>query len=48
MHGEKEFANLIFNKEKDADDALSRLSELAPGMAVGYVEPVGGKKPSFR
>lgn len=48
MHGEKEFANLIFNKEKDADDALARLSELAPEMAVGYVEPAGGKKPTFR
>ena len=44
----KEFANLIFNKEKDADDALARLSECAPDMAVGYVPPPGGKKPSFR
>ena len=48
VHGEKEFANLIFNKEKEADDALSGLSERAPGMAVGYVPPPGGKKPSFR
>ena len=48
VHGEKEFANLIFNKEKDADDALARLSERAPDMAVGYVPPAGGKKPSFR
>ena len=48
VHGEKEFANLIFNKEQEADDALARLSELAPDMAVGYVPPPDGKKPSFR
>ena len=48
VHQEKEFANLIFNKEKEADDALARLSECAPDMAVGYVPPPGGKKPSFR
>ena len=48
VHEGKEFANLIFNKEKDADDALARLSECAPGMAVGYVPPPGGKKASFR
>ncbi len=48
VHGDKEFANLIFNKEKDADDALARLSECAPSMAVGYVPPPGGKKASFR
>ena len=40
--------NLIFNKEKEADDALARLREVAPDMAVGYVPPPGGKKPSFR
>ena len=48
VHGDKEFANLIFNEEKDADDALARLSELCPGMAVGYVAPEGGRKPSFK
>ena len=48
VHDGREFANLIFNKEKDADDALARLSELAPEIAVGYVPPPGGKKPSFR
>lgn len=48
VHEEKEFANLIFNKEKEADDALARLREVAPDMAVGYVPPPGGKKPSFR
>ena len=48
VHGEKEFANLIFNKEEEADDALAKLSERAPDMAVGYVPPPGGKKASFR
>ena len=48
VHGDKEFANLIFNKEKEADDALAKLSECAPDMAVGYVPPPGGRKPSFR
>lgn len=48
VHGEKEFANLIFNKEKEADDALARLKERSPDMAVGYVPPPGGRKPSFK
>ena len=48
VHGEKEFANLIFNKEQEADDALARLSGLCPDMAVGYVPPPGGRKPSFK
>ena len=48
MHGEKEFANLIFNEEKDADEALARLTALCPDMAVGYVPPPGGRKASFR
>ena len=48
VHGGKEFANLIFNEEKDADDALARLSECAPDMAVGYIPPPGGDKPRFR
>lgn len=48
VHGEKEFANLIFNKEQEADDALATLSRHTPAMAVGYVAPPGGRKPSFR
>ena len=48
VHGEKEFANLIFNEEKEADDALARLRGYCPDMAVGYVAPPGGKKPSFK
>ncbi len=49
VHGGKEFANLIFDKELHADAALARLEELAPDMAVGYVPPPDGKrKPSFK
>lgn len=48
VRGEKEFANLIFNKEKEADEALAKLSERAPGMAVGFVPPPEGSKPRFR
>ena len=48
VHGEKEFANLIFNKEKEADDALEKLAARCPDMAVGYVPPPGGRKPSFK
>ena len=48
MHGDKEFANLIFNEEKEADDALAKLAARCPDMAVGYVPPTGGRKPSFK
>lgn len=48
VRGEQEFANLIFNKEKEADEALAKLSERAPGMAVGFVPPPEGNKPRFR
>ena len=44
----KEFANLIFNKEEEADEALAKLSERAPDMAVGFVPPPEGSKPRFR
>lgn len=37
MHGEKEFANLIFNKEEDADAVLERLKELQPHIQIGFV-----------
>ena len=48
VRGEKEFANLIFNKEEEADEALAKLSERAPDMAVGFVPPPEGSKPRFR
>ena len=48
VRGEKEFANLIFNKEEEADEALAKLSERAPDMAVGFVPLPEGSKPRFR
>ena len=48
VHDNAEFANLIFNEEKEADDALAKLAARCPDMAVGYVPPPGGRKPSFK
>ena len=47
VHGEKEFANLIFNKEEDADAALERLTELRPEIQVGFVANEKNSKPKF-
>lgn len=47
VHGEKEFANLIFNEEKDVDYLLERLKEIHPDIQIGYVPPPGGTKPRF-
>lgn len=47
VHGEKEFANLIFNKEEDIDRVHARLLEIRPQIALGYVPPDGGDKPKF-
>ena len=34
VHGDREFANLIFNEEKPADTALAKLSEHSPNTAI--------------
>lgn len=48
VHGEKEFANLIFNEEKDVDRIHSRLQEIRPEIQYGYVPPADGKeRPKF-
>ena len=47
VHGEKEFANLIFNKEEDIDRIHHRLLEIRPEIALGYIPPSGGDKPKF-
>lgn len=48
VHGEKEFANLIFNEEQQADSLLETLKQKNPSMQLGYVPPANGKrKPSF-
>lgn len=49
VHGEKEFANLIFNKEEDVDHIHKRLREIRPEIQYGYIPPADGKeRPKFR
>ena len=47
VHGKKEFANLIFNKEEEIERIYGRLREIRPEIAVGYIPPSGGDKPKF-
>lgn len=47
VHGEKEFANLIFNEEADVDKLLELIKEINPGIAIGYVPPADGKRKYF-
>ena len=44
MHGETEFANLIFNKEEDVDRIHEILQAKNPDMQYGYVPPADGKE----
>ena len=39
VHGEKEFANLIFNEEADVDKLLELIKEIHPATAIGFVPP---------
>ena len=48
VHGEKEFANLIFNKEEEVDKIHARLKEIRPEIQYGYVPPADRKeRPKF-
>lgn len=50
VHGDKEFANLIFEKgdaEGDVDRIIEKLRVLNPEMKVGYVPPADGKRKFF-
>ncbi len=47
VHGEKEFANLIFNEEADVDKIHARLKEINPDIAYGYIPPADGKRRHF-
>ena len=47
VHENKEFANLIFNKEEDIDRVHKRMLEIRPEIALGYGPPSGGDKPKF-
>ena len=47
VHGEKEFANLIFNEKEDVEKILELLKADHPTIQFGYVEPEKKKKKSF-
>ena len=39
VHGEKEFANLIFNEQEQVVTLLDRLEKLSPNMRRGFSSP---------
>ena len=43
VHQEKEFANLIFNKEVEVDTILEKLRGICPEIKTGYIPPADGK-----
>ena len=48
VHGEKEFANLIFDKEEDVKNLMAKIREINPSVEIGSVRPADGKeKPRF-
>ena len=47
VHGEKEFANLIFEKEEDVKRIHERLQEIRPEIEMGYIPPADGKRRFF-
>ena len=47
VHGETEFANLIFNKEEEVDLIHTRLQEIRPEIQYGYIPPSDGKRRRF-
>ena len=47
VHGDKEFANLIFKNEEEVDRIHARLQEIRPEIAFGYVPPADGKRRFF-
>lgn len=44
VHDGREFANLIFNEEKDVDLIHARLKELHPEIEYGYIPPEKKKR----
>ena len=47
VHGDKEFANLIFEKEEDVNKIHDRLQEIRPEIEKGYIPPADGKRRYF-
>ena len=37
LHNGKEVADVMSEKEKEMDEALARIGQLAPGIAIGFV-----------
>ena len=48
VHGDQEFANLIFNEEADADRVLARLKEIRPEIQLGFIQDPGNQKARFK
>ena len=48
VHGEQEFANLIFNEKEDVEKIMELLKESCPHILFGYVEPEKKKRTFFR
>lgn len=44
VHDGQEFANLIFDEEKDVDYIHARLKEIRPEIQYGYIPPADGKR----
>ena len=44
VHEDKEFVNLIFNKEEEVDYIHNKLQKINPEVKIGYVPPADGKK----
>ena len=47
VHGEKEFANLIFEKEENVNRIHDRREEIRPEIEKGYIPPADGKRRYF-
>ena len=47
VHGDREFANLIFNDEADADRVLARLKEIRPEIQLGFIPDSKTQKAKF-
>lgn len=47
VHGEKEFANLIFNEKEEVEKILELLKESCTHILFGYVEPEKKKRKFF-
>lgn len=47
VHGEKEFANLIFNEEKEIDAVMAFLRDEHPELKNLYIPPKDGKRRYF-